>query len=135
MIRNFINEFNLLDDMMKESMLPDTLKRERGSRLMATDALLKEDGKYILEINLPGIKKEDIEVTYKDETLTVKVESKEKEEKEYIFRERVFSGTRSFMIPDMDTKTLTAKMENGVLSLSFEKVKEKEPDVLKVEIL
>lgn len=85
--------------------------------------------KYELEIAIPGMRKEDIEVNIIGNRLVVKGERKEekKEEKEgYLHQEwGVRKVYREIPLPfDVDVKSVEAKYENGVLRLKFKKVKE-----------
>ena len=84
----------------------------------------KEDGKYILEADLPGVEKSDISVSVENDTLTIKAERKLKKDEEdkngYIRRERSFgSYVRSFDISDIDSDAICAKFDNGVLTLTL----------------
>lgn len=88
---------------------------------MKTD--IKENDKgYTFEIDLPGIDKQNINVSLKEGYLTIqaKVEDKHEEnsQEKYIRKER-FSGvsTRSYYVGDVDEKTISAKYADGVLKL------------------
>lgn len=89
--------------------------------LMKTD--IKESDKgYTFEIDLPGIEKQNISVSFKEGYLTIsaKVEDKhdENNQEKYVRKER-FSGvsTRSYYVGDVDEKTISAKYVDGVLKL------------------
>jgi HSP20 family protein len=90
--------------------------------------------KFVLKVDLPGIKKEDIKLEVSDNILTISGERKEeKEEKEaqYYRREIVYgSFYRSIQLPpNVDPEKITAKLENGVLTIEIpktEKAKAKE---------
>lgn len=102
--------------------------------LMRTDIKATEDG-FDLEIDLPGIDKENITVQLENGYLTVnaKTEKKNDEGKDngrYIRRER-FYGTfsRSFYVgEDVNEEDIKAKFENGTLKL-YVPDKEKQPKV------
>jgi len=92
---------------------------------------------YYLEIDLPGVKKEDIEISVNDSILTVAGERKleKKEEKENYTRIESFFGRfeRSFKLPqDADTDNIEAKYENGVLKLFIPR--KTKPEGKKIEI-
>ena len=92
----------------------------------------KEDEKaYYVEVDLPGVKKEDINVEVKDNVLTISGErkfKKEEKDKGYIRTESFFGRfERRFTLPsDADAEKIEAKVEDGVLHLTIPKVEEKE---------
>jgi len=79
------------------------------------------ENSYLLEADLPGVKKEDIVVDYNDDELTIKVETKSEtnEEKDnYIRRERLCkSMKRVFLVKDINVGEISAKYEDGVLTV------------------
>jgi len=77
---------------------------------------------YYLEVDLPGVEKENIEISVNEGILTISGERKlqKKEEKENYTRIESFFGRfeRSFKLPaDADSENIEAKYENGVLKL------------------
>lgn len=102
-----------------------------------TDILDKGD-KFVLQAELPGFQKEDIHIDINNDVLTVSAEHKEeKEEKQdgYIRRERTFgSFARSFDISGVQTDSIAARYENGILELDLPKVQSKLPEARKIEI-
>jgi len=85
---------------------------------------------YTIEIDLPGVKKEDINVSIEDNYLTVTAErkiKKEVKEDDYYLMESAFGKyTRSFYLPeDIDRDSIDAHYENGRLIITFEKVASK----------
>ena len=73
--------------------------------------ITEKDGKYILEADLPGFKKEDISVDIDKDCLTITAEHKSEEKEEnadsYIRRERFYgSYTRSFNVKGIDTEAI-----------------------------
>lgn len=93
--------------------------------------ITEKDGKYILEADLPGFKKEDISVDIDKDCLNITAEHKSEEKEEnadsYIRRERYYgSYTRSFNVKGIDTEAITAAYNDGVLTLTMPK---KEPEI------
>jgi len=88
---------------------------------------LKETEKaYLVHAEIPGVKKEDIEVSIDGNLVTIRAEVKrEKEEKgETMLRTERYYGamTRSFTLTtDVDEKTAGAKYTDGVLELTLPK--------------
>lgn len=87
------------------------------------------DTSYVVEAELPGFDKKDIDVSLEDGVLTIKAEvKKETEDKDkkdgYIRKER-YSGSyvRSYAFDNIDEDNVNAKYENGVLKVELPKVK------------
>ncbi|WP_425446679.1 Hsp20/alpha crystallin family protein [Dethiothermospora halolimnae] len=100
---------------------------------------IKDEGdKYLLEAELPGVKKDDVEVELYDDRLTISAEnSKSIEEKDdnYIRRERGFSSmTRSFHIPDIREEEVTAEFKDGVLSIDLPKKDTTSKSINKIDV-
>jgi len=93
--------------------------------------ILNEKDRVILDVELPGIKKEDIAVNIENKILTIKGERKsENEEKKetYYRRERSYgSFKRSFSLSDeVLTDEVTADYKDGILRLTLKKNTTKE---------
>lgn len=87
---------------------------------------------YLLESELPGFNKEEIKVSVEGDRLIIRAEheekSEEKDARRYVHRERTYGTfTRSFDIDGIDVENIGAKYENGVLTLTLPKEKEKTP--------
>mgnify|MGYP005841181423 CR=1 FL=1 len=88
----------------------------------------ENENNLVVEIEAPGIKKEDMKITLEDNILTVAGEKKRnlnEDENIKCFRaERTFgSFKRSFTLPaDVDPDKTKAKFENGVLEITLEKI-------------
>lgn len=95
---------------------------------MQTDIREKEDH-YILDIDLAGFKKEDINITLDNGYLTVEAQynkSIDEEKEEYLRRERYLkSCARSYYVGEISHEDIKASYENGVLTITFPKEHEK----------
>lgn len=127
------NDFDVVDpftemDNLFNTVFTNTLEPTKAMRTDVTE----EDKDYKLEAELPGFNKEDIGVDLKDGVLTIHAAHKEnkdqKDEKsgKYIRRERSeASYQRSFTVgEDVKPEDITAKYENGVLTLTIPKKEE-----------
>lgn len=98
----------------------------------------EKDNAYIIESDLPGISKEDIDINIGDGVLTVKAERKlESSENDngYIRRERAYGVfERSFNISDIDAEKIDAEFKDGVLKLTLPKKQIEEPVSRRLEI-
>jgi HSP20 family protein len=93
---------------------------------------------YHIDVDLPGVKKEDIKVDVKDGVLTISGERKfknEVKEEDFYKIETAFGKfSRSFNLPDdADVEHIEAKNENGVLEIVIPKVA-KEANVKTIEV-
>ena len=129
---------NLFDDFMNDFRLPafpdvdKELYGKHAKNLMKTDVKETEKG-YEVDMDLPGFKKDEIQMELKDGVLTVSAAKgldKDEEDKKgkYIRKER-YAGAmqRSFYVGEYVTQEdIKAKYENGILRLSVPK-KEAKP--------
>ena len=111
--------FNDLFDEMERSMFPT-----QQGRLPAFRTDIQDQGDhYLLEADLPGFQKEDIDLHLEDGVLTITAKHQETTEKKqdgkYICRERrVGSYARSFDVSGIQEDGISAAYENGVIPQS-----------------
>ena len=93
----------------------------------------KENEKeYIVELLMPGTKKENINVSLEKDVLTITSENKDEKEDQYQFREFSKNYKRSFTLPDdVNAESISASYSDGVLKVTLPKV-EKAPEISKV---
>src|ERR1700733_12707519 len=99
----------------------------------------EDEHNITLKIEVPGIEEKDIDVRIENNTLTVHGERKfEKEEKEENYRrvERQYgSFTRSFTLPStVNTETVSANYDKGILKISLAKKAEAKPKQIKINV-
>ena len=99
----------------------------------------EDEKKVVLKLEVPGIEEKDLDVSVENNTLTVKGERKfEKEEKEENFHRierRYGSFYRAFTLPTtVDTESVTASYNAGVLKLELKKKPEAQPKQIKVNV-
>ena len=129
---------NLFDDWFDESfgMLPEWGSRnplygKHAKNLMKTDVRETEDS-YELDIDLPGFKKDEINVDLKDGYLTISaakgLDKDEKDKKGKYIRQERYAGacSRSFYVGDVEPKDVSASYEDGILKLSMPKQSKKD---------
>ena len=94
---------------------------------------------YHVEVDLPGVKKEDISVDIKDNILTISGERQTKEEVKEDDYYKVESSygkfERSFTLPEnVDSENIHAETEDGVLEVVIPKLEKPEDKPRKIEI-
>ena len=132
------NEFDLFRDFFEGD---DFFPTRRESQIMKTDIKEKHD-KYIIEMDLPGYEKENINLSLKDGYLEVsaKVEKEENsgEKERYVQKERFYGEcSRSFYVGDWTEETdIHAEFKNGILKITVPKKEEHKslPEAKKIEI-
>ena len=96
------------------------------------------DKEYIIEADLPGVRKEDIRLELEDGILTLGVEQNEQineESENYIRRERRYgSYCRSFRVDGVREDKVSAKYENGVLTVKLPKTEVSKPKSRRIDI-
>jgi HSP20 family protein len=130
---------------------------------MKTD-IKENDKEYEFDVELPGFKKDEINVQLEDGELTISAQKRQESEqgnnnnqnnnqnngqnsqntqeqnkqdpnkKVYIKRERCYSLSRTFYVGDVDKQSIKAKYENGLLTLNVPKENEKKVETNKIEI-
>ena len=97
------------------------------------------DEAYLIEADIPGLKKEDVKIEVMDDVVTIKGERKsEKEEKDkkkgYHRVERSYGGfIRTIRVPGgVKGDEVTAKFEDGVLKVTLPKPEEAKPKLISV---
>ena len=129
---------NLFDDFFGDDfgMFPmwngrNPLYGKHAKNLMKTDVRETENS-YELDVDLPGFKKDEIQVDLKDGYLTIQAAKgldKDEEDKKgkYIRQERYAGAmSRSFYVGDIQPEQISAKYEDGILKISLPKQEKKE---------
>ena len=101
------------------------------SDAMRTD-VSEIDNAYLLEIELAGFSKNEIQLSFEKGYLTVSAKKETSEEKKetYLRKERALSLSRTYYVGDINKEGIKAKYENGILFVTLPK-KEKEDPILK----
>ncbi len=130
------NNFDLFDDWFRG----DDFFSRRESSIMKTDIIEKND-KYIIEMDLPGYEKENINLDLKDGYLEVSAkmvkEENNDENDKYIHKERFFGQcSRNFYLGDVNKEDINAQFKNGTLKVTVPKKEEKKelPESKHIEI-
>lgn len=110
-----------------------------GMELWAPDTDMSEtEDAYILTIDLPGLSKDDVDVSYQDNRLTISGERKKETEEEgedFLRRERYLGKfSRAFTMPaDVKEDKIKATFKNGVLTVDIPKAEVKKPKKVSIE--
>lgn len=131
--KNLVSFPSFMNDLLK----PDWFGGAEvlNNRMAAVN--IKEDAtSYMLELNVPGRKKNDFKIEVDNDVLTISSESKKEVSKEnendsVKFTRREFAFTsfkRAFTLPEtIDTEKIEAVYEDGILSFTLPKKEEALP--------
>jgi len=100
--------------------------------------LVETDEAYRLHLDVPGVSKEDLNINYKDNQLTISGErasDRTDESEEYVRVERPFGHFyRSFALPrTVSAENISAGFENGVLTIHVPKTEEVKPRQIEIQ--
>ena len=118
---------------------PLTHRSVRKARIPAVD-VAETDTAYQVKAELPGIRKEDLDVTVDDGVLTIKAEHNDNQEQtgngQLIRQERSYGKfVRSLRLgANVDEETITAEYRDGVLHITLPKTKEVQPRKVEVSV-
>jgi HSP20 family protein len=101
--------------------------------------IVENDSEYTIRADLPEVKKEDIEITVDNDTLTIsgerRVEKSTENEKEH--RRETFYGSfqRSFGLPDnVNQSEIRAETKDGVLIVHVPKTQSRKPEPVSIKV-
>jgi len=125
---------NQMDRLMADAFnTPSVWQNDEyaGYMRLALD-VTENDDNYTVRASLPGIKAEDLDISFSENTLTIKGETKGEnvdENEKWHLRERRFgSFMRTISLPtQVNADAIDAHFENGVLTLTLPKAEEVKP--------
>lgn len=135
-LEEFQNEMNRLFNIT----LHRPGKKGNGGALWAPAVdIIDEKDNIRVRADLPGMKKEEIEVSVNNDTLTIKGEKKEEKEikeKDCVRSERYYGAfQRAFTLPaGVDPQKVNASYKDGVLEIALPKREDAKPKQIKVDI-
>lgn len=100
--------------------------------------IVDQDNAVVVRAEVSGVKKEDLEISLGDNTVTIRgrTQHEEKEEKGDYYRSEISRGefSRTVALPcDVDSDKSSAKLVNGILELTLPKLEKAKRRSLKVE--
>jgi HSP20 family molecular chaperone IbpA len=105
-------------DFMSSSLLfPNYLDNHQKERVNETNDTIT------LELDMPGIQKSNLSITYQQDELQIKTTTSEDNRRNYNYQ---------YTVPGIDIKKSSAKLSDGVLILSLEKTNDIKPQSLTI---
>lgn len=109
---------SVIDDLFNNNLL------STSNPLMKTD-IQENDKEYVLEAEIPGFNKEDIEIEWNNGQLTLHASKREEineENKNFIRRERHYGEiSRSFLVENIKENEIKAEYKDGILKVVIPK--------------
>ncbi len=106
-------------------------QKSRGeSTWFAPLSLWEQDGSYFIELDLPGVAADAVDITVEKNQLRISAERKTPEgERQYQYQERPFGRVeRALVLPESaDADSIEAELKDGVLHVKFGKRAEAQP--------
>lgn len=130
--------FSDLDDVFDDFWRP--VRRDNGGAFAPAMDVSETENEYHVRADLPGVKKDDLDISIQDGMLTINAETKEekKEEKEgrVIRQERRYGKfVRSMRLGDaVDVDNIKASYKDGVLDLVLPKTEKVKPKKISVNL-
>jgi len=112
---------------------PEDIDFERSFRI----DILDREKELIVRAELPGVEKDDVEVTISGDRLTIEAEREfeEEERKDTFYRHELGYGEllRTIVLPvDVDAEHIKAELKDGILSVVLPKIQAAERHTVKV---
>lgn len=124
-------------DYMMNRFFGDMMKPLDAAYSVPKADIEDKDNAYVLTMDLPGVAKEDISLSYENDVLTLSAhhedaKSEEDEQKHYIRRERVNrSFCRQFRVGNIRREDIQAAFKDGVLTITLPKESPKQVEAAK----
>ena len=109
-----------------------------ASHLPFANLAKKEDSSFHVEVDLPGVKKEDVDIKIEDDMLVVTAvrhfKNELNRENYYVCESSFGKLERRFMLPEsVDTKKVDASFEDGRLVIELQKTQKAKPKTVKIK--
>ena len=110
-----------------------------GKNWLPLANISESENEYLIKLELPDVKKEDVKIAVADGVITISGDRKMErtDESENVIRVESFYGTftRSFVLPDdIDAKGIQAEAKDGVLRIHVPKTKTKKAEPMAIEV-
>lgn len=125
---------------LRRRLFDDAFDQVLGDAGTFKTDIIEDEKEFTVEAELPGMSKEDIELDYRDNFLTISAKQvseidEKDEERNYIRRERSSrSFSRQFLIRDIDENAISARFDNGILEVKLPKKEPEKPETKKIDI-
>ena len=126
--------FSEVDTLLNQFLAPGVRRAQRG--FYAPASVWEEDSSYHVELDVPGVAREDIGLTFDKGALTIAVERKAPEDKGSHWHEERGYGKavrEVALSKQVDPDSIAAELTNGVLHVTVAKTPEDQPRKIEVK--
>jgi len=134
------NLLSLIDQFFDDNVRPIAYSFGRPLATLPALNVKEYSDRYEVHLSVPGIDPQKVKIELKDNILTVSYEDKREETKQdgdFIRQEysEYISFTRSLSLPkDVDSESIKAKYNRGILQIHITKLPEAQPKTISVEV-
>ncbi|RAY11069.1 Hsp20/alpha crystallin family protein [Actinomadura craniellae] len=132
--REFADIYDRMDQLLSFALGgPVSTTTAQGPWVPMADVSETEDS-YVIEIDLPGVRKDDVDIQLADQLLTITGEVHEQEGKRWRRRARRVGRFefRTYLPGDVDTERVDARFEHGVLTIAVPKAEAAKPKRIEI---
>lgn len=138
-LKSVNDEINSILARHIDGLYPDYMYPEKDETLSIPVELVEQEKNYIVLAEIPGVKKEDLNIDVDKYSLTISAKKEQHtSEKDDYYRRTEFSYgefSRSICFPEeVNTNEIEAKLENGVLKIELAKKEPEKNDKKKITI-
>ena len=119
-----------------DSLLDDLLYSHSLNEYPVQSNILSKENEILIQLQVPGIPKEEININYKNNQLSVSYDAPKEDyiEGEYIQQQIFLDGFKNTfkLSDDLDTKNISANSDNGILNITIPRKKNKNSTRIKI---
>lgn len=136
-VREMMTLRNAMDHLFDSAFVGPNLALSASNLGVAVD-VIENTNEYVVKAELPGVKPDDLDITYNNNVLTIKGEFKEEKDVEenryHVHERRSGAFTRSFSLPsNVRADAIQASFDQGLLILTLPKAEEAKPKRISVK--
>ena len=137
--REFNKMFNSFENRFGISRNKDEENEYENAVWMPLTDIYEDKDKYTLKLDLPGIKKDDVKITFVDGRLSISgernQESEHKDSKCHRIERSFGKYYRSFNLPEnVQSEKINAEFKDGQLTISVPKAEEAKPKEIEIKV-
>ncbi len=124
------DEFKTFDSFIEQSLAPFQQLLSGASHNGAQIAadVIENENQFVIRLELPGVKRDDIDVQFNNQKLSINVEQSADNDESKVSLTRTFNVNQS-----VAADQISAKLEDGILTLVLPKAEEAKPRSIQID--